>query len=84
VRGVSQLSVPLTDLTKKGAFRWSEEAQKAFNWMKEVMSTSLVLALPDFSQPFVLECDASKKGIGAVLMQNKHPIAFESRKLGET
>jgi hypothetical protein len=49
VRGFSQLSAPLIDLTKKGAFRWSEEAQKAFDRMKEVMSTCLVLTLPDFS-----------------------------------
>ena len=58
-----------------------EITQETFEQMKEVMSSCLVLALPDFSQPFVLECDASGEGIGAVLTQNHHPIAFESRKL---
>jgi hypothetical protein len=81
VKGFSQLCAPLTDLTKKGAFKWSDEAQLDFDKMKKVMSTCLVLALPYFSQPFILECDASGEGIGAVLMQNMHPIAFESRKL---
>jgi hypothetical protein len=71
----------LTDLTKKGAFRWSEEAQFTFDKMKKVMSTCPVLALADFDQPFILECDAFGEGIGAVLMQNRHPLAYESRKL---
>ena len=44
------------------------------------MSSCLVLALSDFTQPFVLECDALGEGIGAVLMQGGHPIAYESRK----
>ena len=47
------------------------------------MSSCPVLALPDFTQPFVLECDASEEGIRVVLMQNHHPIAFQSRKLKE-
>jgi hypothetical protein len=81
VKGFSQLCAPLTDLTKKGAFKWDEEAQKTMDKMKKVMSTCPVLALPDFSLPFTLECDASGEGIGAVLMQKRHPLAYESRKL---
>jgi hypothetical protein len=81
VKGFSQLCAPLTDLTKKGAFKWSEEAQFTFDNMKKVMSTCRVLALPNFGQPFTLECDASGEGIGAILMQNRHPLVYESQKL---
>jgi hypothetical protein len=84
VKGFSQLGAPLTDLTKKGAFHCTEASQSTFEKMKEVMSTCPVLALPKFSQPFVLECDASGKGIGEVLMQGGHPIVFERRKLSES
>ena len=45
------------------------------------MSSCPVLALPGFTRPFVLECDASGEGIAIVLIQNHHLIAFESRKL---
>jgi hypothetical protein len=81
VKGFSQLCAPLTDLTKKGAFKWSEEAQFTFDKMKKLMSTCPVLALQDFDQPFTLEYDAFEEGIGAVLMQNRHPLAYEGRKL---
>jgi hypothetical protein len=81
VKGFSQLCAPLTDLTRKGAFKWSIQAQSTFDKMKKVMNTCPVLSLPDFSQPFILECDASGEGVGVVLMQNTHPIAYESRKL---
>ena len=81
VKGFSQFAAPLTDLTKKRAFTWTDLAQKNFEEMKVIMSSYPVLALPDFSQPFVVEGDASGEGLGAVLMQNHHPIAFESCKL---
>jgi hypothetical protein len=83
VRGFSQLGAPLTDLTKHGAFIWIDESQKAFDHMKEVIGTCPLLALLDFTLPFVLECDASDEGIGATLMQGGHPIIFESRKLSQ-
>jgi hypothetical protein len=81
VRGFSQLGEPLTDLTKHGAFTWTEKSHEAFDHMKEVMDTCPVLALPDFTLPFILECDASDEGISAVLMQGGHPIVFKSWKL---
>jgi hypothetical protein len=84
VSGFSQLGASFIDLTKKGAFHWTDQSQQTFEKMKEVMSTCLVLSLPDFSRPFFLECDASGVGIGAVLMQGGHPIVFESRKLNES
>jgi hypothetical protein len=84
IKGFSQLGAPLIDLTKKGAFHWTKESQQTFEKMKEIMSTCPVLALPDFLQSFVSECDASGVGIGAVLMQGGHPIVFESRKLNES
>jgi hypothetical protein len=80
-KGFSHICAPLTNLTKKGSFRWSEEAQSTFDKMKKVMITYSVLALPNFGQPFTLECDASREGIGVVLMQNRHPFAYERYKL---
>ena len=69
VKGFSQFAAPLTDRTKKGAFTWIDLAQKTFEEMKVIMSSCLVLELPYFSQPFVVECDASGEGLGEVLMQ---------------
>ena len=83
-RGFSQTIAPLTDLTWKGAFRWTDDAKVTFDKLKKLMSTCLVLALPNFSCPFVLECDASGSRIGAVLMQDRHAIAYESQKLKDS
>jgi hypothetical protein len=72
------IAAPLTALLKKDAFTWSEAAEAAFTALKSALTSSPVLALPDFSRPFIVECDASTYGFGAVLLQD-HPIAFFSR-----
>eukprot|EP00253_Pinus_taeda_P004695 PITA_04695 len=67
VRGFSYLAAPLTDLTKRGAFEWMQVVEEAFEHLKRVMRNYLVLALLDFTRPFVLECDASDEGVGVIL-----------------
>lgn len=65
------LAKPLTSILQSKSFSWSEEAQKAFDKLKLAMSTTPVLALPDFSSPFVIETDACETGVGVVLSQHK-------------
>ena len=75
---------PLTNLLKKGQFGWNEEAEEAFNKLKQAMTSTPTLTMPDFSDTFIIKTDASGKGIGAVLQQKRKPIAFISRALGVT
>ncbi|GKE15868.1 putative mitochondrial protein [Tanacetum coccineum] len=65
------ISKPLTTLPKKHSFTWNPDAQLALEYLKTAMSQALVLALPDFNNPFTVETDASGLEIGAVLQQGR-------------
>ncbi|KAL6319624.1 hypothetical protein AAG906_020701 [Vitis piasezkii] len=82
IKGYSKTVSPLTDLLKKDKqWDWSEQCQMAFESLKEAMSTEPVLRLPDLDLPFEVQTDASDRALGGVLVQEGHPVAFESRKL---
>jgi hypothetical protein len=88
VPNFAEFSKPLTQLTKKEIpFVWTAEHQKAFEGLKKVLSTEPLLIYPDFSQPFIVACDASTTAIGAVLSQvrdgEERPIAYCSRQLNQ-
>ena len=85
----STLAMPLSDLTRKALpdkVCWSSECESAFNTLKKALCKSPVLCNPDFDKRFILQTDASDRGVGAVLSQEDEsgrdrPIAYFSRKL---
>ncbi|GFW37594.1 retrovirus-related Pol polyprotein from transposon gypsy [Trichonephila clavipes] len=83
------IAAPLTDLLKgrnrKSTIDWNSSCQNAFEKLKTRLSKNSVLYSPDFTKPFIIQCDASNLGIGVVLSQvcenEEHPIMFLSKKL---
>ncbi|KAL0556624.1 hypothetical protein IC582_005138 [Cucumis melo] len=82
VENFSRIATPLTQLTRKGApFVWSKACEDSFQNLKQKLVTAPVLTVPDGSGSFVVYSDASKKGLGCVLMQQGKVVAYASRQL---
>jgi hypothetical protein len=82
VLGLSELARPLTNLTKNEmAWQWGEAEQTAFDSIKLALCEAPTLRMPDTQKEFTVVCDASNFGIGAVLMQQEHPVAYFSKLL---
>jgi hypothetical protein len=81
VQGYSVLISPLTDLTSTSrAWAWNENTQFAFEHLKYLLTQAPILKLPNPKTPYEVVTDASVDGAGAVLLQEGHPVAYESKK----
>ena len=86
IKNYAEITAPLTDLLSPAVpFLWKEEEDEAFLALKKALSSDPVLKLPDPSRPFVVYTDASKIGVGCVLLQDfgrgLQPVSYESHKL---
>jgi hypothetical protein len=79
IRSYGDIADPLTLLLKRESFRWSPEAAVTFDALKQALTSTSVLQLPDFTKPFIVDCDASGSSFGTVLHQGAGPMAFFSR-----
>ncbi|CAJ1935329.1 unnamed protein product [Cylindrotheca closterium] len=77
----SPLLKPLTELTGKGMFEWTDECAKAFAEMKAIMASNIMMCYPNPNKPFEIYTDAPDHQMGAVIMQGGKPVAYWSRKL---
>lgn len=83
IRHFAILTKPLTELLRKGVlYVWTSDHEISFTAVKQALCNAPVLALPDFNKTFCIETDACKSGVGAVLLQEGHPLAFISKALG--
>ncbi|GKC33819.1 putative reverse transcriptase domain-containing protein [Tanacetum coccineum] len=82
IEGFSKIAKPMTKLTqKKVKFEWGDKQEAAFQLLKQKLCSAPILALPEGSEDFIAYCDASKKGLGVVLMQREKVISYASRQL---
>ncbi|GKB21013.1 putative reverse transcriptase domain-containing protein [Tanacetum coccineum] len=82
IKDFSNIAKSLTELTEKNKkYIWGEDQESAFQLLKQKLCEAPILALPEGNNDFVVYCDASLQGLGAVLMQREKVIAYASRKL---
>ncbi|GKB56458.1 putative reverse transcriptase domain-containing protein, partial [Tanacetum coccineum] len=82
IEGFLKIARPMTKLTQKSVkFDWGEKVEATFQLLKQKLCSAPILALPEGSENFVVYCNASHKGLGAILMQKEKFIAYESRQL---
>ncbi|GJZ59390.1 putative reverse transcriptase domain-containing protein [Tanacetum coccineum] len=81
IEGFSKIAKPMTKLPKEVKFEWGDKQEAAFQLLKQKLCSAPILALPEGSEDFIAYCDASKKGLGAVLMQREKVISYASRQL---
>ncbi|WVZ64242.1 hypothetical protein U9M48_013794 [Paspalum notatum var. saurae] len=82
IEGFAKIARPMSSLLQKDKkFEWTEACERSFQKLREKLTTAPVLALPDIHRDFVIYCDASRQGLGCVLMQDNKVIAYASRQL---
>jgi hypothetical protein len=79
IENFSKITKPIELLQKSAPFVWNEAREKSFQKLKRRLMTTPILSLLDIHQNFVVYCDASKQGLGCVLMQNDRVITYASR-----
>jgi hypothetical protein len=82
IKGFSKIARPMTKLLEKGSkFVWATECHASFDEHKKRLTSALVLIMPNVQKSFSVYCDASRQGLGRVLMQEGHVVAYASRQL---
>jgi hypothetical protein len=86
IKNFAKTAAPLTNLLKKSSatYEWDGTCDEAFETLKGILVKALMLKLPDFDKDFKIHSDASNFAIGGVLVQDRRPMTFESKKLSET
>jgi hypothetical protein len=82
IKGFSKISKPMTELLEKDRkFEWTLVCEASFQELKKQPTTAPILVIPNMEKSFSIYCDASGQGLGCVLMQDGHVVAYASRQL---